>query len=223
MSERSRKPKPQKRIGAPARRAQILRVASEMFARDGIEHTSMRKVAAKAGVTAALLYKHFADKDALLMAIGEAFFVKLGTYIDEAAMGECDPVARLMAQMRAYVTCGIENPREYHLTFMTALPRLKRGKEMKTFRERARRGETIPEAEKTMGMKCFGRLEQAVADVVEAKLTRVKDVAVLAEAGWAAGHGLVSLIITHADFGFSERQRLIETSIELMLHGLLKK
>ena len=193
-----------------------------MFARDGIDHTSMRKIAAKAGVTAALLYKHFADKDALLMAIGEAFFVKLGTYIDEAAKGVNEPEARLKAQMRAYVTCGIENPREYHLTFMTALPRLRRGKEMKAFRERLRRGESIPDAEITMGMRCFGRLEGAVAGVVEAKLTRIKDVAALSEAVWAGGHGLVSLVITHDDFGWTEPKRLIETSMELMLRGLLK-
>jgi AcrR family transcriptional regulator len=211
-----------KRIGGVARQAQILRVASEMFARDGIDHTSMRKIASKAGVTAALLYKHFADKDALLMAIGEGFFAKLAAYIDEAAKGETDPVVRLRARMRAYVTCGIDNPREYHLTFMTALPRLKRGKQMKAFRERARRGEALPDSEVTLGMRCFARLEAAVGDVVRAKLTRSKDVPALAEAVWAGGHGLVSLVITHDDFGWSDPKRLMDTTIDLMLNGLLK-
>ena len=223
MNRRPTTPKaPKRRIGADARRAQILKVAGDMFARDGIDHTSMRKIAAKAGVTATLLYKHFADKDTLLMAIGEGFFVTLAAYIDKAAEGERDPVARLKAQMRAYVTCGIKNPREYHLTFMTALPRLGRGKEMKGFRERMRRGDPVPDSEITMGMRCFARLERAVTDVVAAKLTRSKDVAVLSEAVWATGHGLVSLIITHDDFGFTEPKRLIETSMDLMLRGLLK-
>ncbi len=214
---------PKRRIGAPARRAQILRVAGDMFSDDGIDATSMRRVAAKAGVTATLLYKHFADKDALLMAIGEAFFAKLGTYLNETVKDERDPIMRLKARMRAYVTCGIENPREYHLTFMTALPGLRRGKDLKAFRERARRGEPISDAEMTLGMKCFGQLEQAVSDVVDANLTRIKDVAALSEAVWAAGHGVVSLLITHGDFGFTEPKRLIETSIDLVLHGLLKR
>jgi len=212
-----------KRIGAAARRAQILSVASEMFARDGIDHTSMRKIAAKAGVTAALLYKHFADKDALLMAIGEGFFVKLAAYMEKAAGSERDPITRLKRQMHAYVTCGIENPREYHLTFMTALPRLKRGNEMKAFRERARRGEAIPEGDLKMGMRCFARLEGAVGAVVQAGQSRFKNVAALSETVWAGGHGLVSLVITHDDFGWTKRAELIDTSIELMLHGLLKK
>lgn len=223
MKPRKQRPSPRKRIGAPARRAQILRVAGDMFAKEGIDATSMRRIAAKAGVTATLLYKHFADKDALLFAIGEGFFAKLGAAMEEAVGGITDPLERMRAEMRCYVRCGIENPREYHLTFMTALPRLKRGAQMKAFRERRRRGEAIPAEEMTLGMKCFGRLEQSVADIVNAKMTRSKDVPAMAEAVWASGHGLVSLVITHDDFGFTPPERLVEQSIDMMLHGLLKR
>jgi AcrR family transcriptional regulator len=223
MASRTTTARPRKRrIEGTARRAQILRVAGDMFSKDGIEATSMRRIATKAGVTATLLYKHFADKDALLSAIGEEFFVKLAADMQQTLKDERDPVARLRAMMGVYVRCGIANPREYHLTFMTALPGLKRGKEMKLFRERTRRGEEIPPGEITMGMMCFARLEQAVADVIDAKLTRTKDVAALAESVWAAGHGLVSLVITHKDFGFTAVDKLIATSADVVLHGVLK-
>ena len=212
----------QKRIGAEARHAQILRVASDMFSKDGIDSTSMRKIAGKAGVSTALLYKHFADKEALLLAIGEAFFVKLAGYLDEAVEGVTDPVKRARNSMRAYIMCGIENPREYHLTFMTALPRLRRVNEMKAFRERARRGEVAADEEVMMGMRCFARLERSVANVIATKRARVNDVPALAETVWASGHGLVSLIITHENFGFTKTDRLIDTSIDLIMHGLLK-
>jgi AcrR family transcriptional regulator len=211
-----------RRIGAEARRAQILRVAGDMFTKDGIDATSMRKIARKAGVSTALLYKHFADKDALLLAIGDGFFEKLMRYMDKAVDGVTDPVKRLRIAMQTYVACGLENPREYHLTFMTALPRLRRVSEMKAFRERARRGETIPADDVMMGMRAFARLEQAVADVVATKRTRQKDVAAIAEVVWSAGHGLVSLMITHENFGFTETRRLVDMSIEVMLGGLLK-
>lgn len=223
MTARKNRPVERKRIGAAARRAQILRVAGEMFAKDGIEATSMRRIAAKAGVTATLLYKHFADKDALLWAIGETFFAKLGAAMEEAVDGVDDPVARMKAEMHCYVTVGIQNPREYHLTFMTALPRLKRGAQMKAFREKRRRGEAIPAEDITLGMKCFGRLEQSMADLVSAKMTRSKDVPALAEYVWACGHGIVSLVITHSDFGFTAPERLIDLSIDTMLHGMLKQ
>jgi AcrR family transcriptional regulator len=223
MTVRKSRPPERKRIGAAARRAQILRVAGDMFAKDGIEATSMRRIAAKAGVTATLLYKHFADKDALLSAIGETFFAKLGAAMEKAIDGVDDPIARVKAGMHCYVTTGIQNPREYHLTFMTALPRLKRGAEMKAFRERRRRGEPIPAEDITLGMQCFGRLEQSVADLVGARLTRSRDVPALAELVWACGHGLVSLVITHADFGFTAPDRLIDLSIDAVLNGILKQ
>lgn len=218
----TRKDNVKRRIGATARRAQILRVAGDMFTKDGIDATSMRKIAGKAGVSTALLYKHFADKDALLLAIGEAFFEKLMRYMDKAVEGVTDPVKRLRIAMHTYVKCGVDNPREYHLTFMTALPRLRRVGEMKAFRERARRGETIADEDVMTGMRCFARLEQAVADVVAAKRSRHKDVAAISEVVWAGGHGLVSLIITHENFGFTETRRLVEMSIDTMLNGLLK-
>lgn len=215
-------PKPKRRMDASARAAQILAVASDMFAKDGIENTSMRRIAAKAGVTAPLLYKHYADKDELLMAIGEAFFAKLAARMEEEGRGLIDPVERMKARMRAYAMCGIENPRAYHLTFMTALPRLQRVRDMKNFRDRVRRGEAIPEDQITMGMRCFRGLEQSVADVIAAKRSRIKDVAILSEAVWAGGHGLVSLIITHSDFGFTDLKKLIPAHIDMMLNGLLK-
>ena len=212
-----------RRIGAEARRTQILSVAEELFLREGIGQTSMRGIASAAGVTATLLYKHFASKDDLLKAIAESFFRELGVSLDEAVHGLSDPVARAKAFMRAYVTFGINNPRAYNLTFMTALPGLRRGEEMKRFREKLRRGETIPPAELLQGMLCFARLETAVADLVKAGLTRNRDIAALSEIVWSLGHGLVSLVITHDDFGFTPAPKLIELSIDTMLNGLIRR
>jgi AcrR family transcriptional regulator len=212
-----------RRIGADARRTQILAVAEELFLREGIGQTSMRRIASAAGVTATLLYKHFASKDDLLKSIAESFFSELVVSLDAAVEGLTDPVVRARRLMRAYVSFGIDNPRAYHLTFMTALPRLRRGEGMKRFRDKLRRGETVPPEELLMGMLCFARLEMAVADLVKAKLTRTRDVAALAEVVWASGHGLVALVITHDDFGFTPVGKLIDLSIETMLHGLIRK
>jgi AcrR family transcriptional regulator len=215
-------PGQRKRMPAMERRAQILAISKELFAREGIEETSMRKIAARAGVSPAVLYQHFADKDALLFALTEAFFDILNGYMERALAGAQGPVERLAAIMKAYLTCGIRHPHEYRLTFMTALPRLRRGQEMKEFRMHARLGEPSP-LPPTRGMICFGMLEAAIADVVREGLASIDDVAVLTETVWASGHGLVSLVITHDDFDWSARDALIEASIGLMLKGLLKR
>ncbi|MWB99325.1 TetR family transcriptional regulator [Agromyces sp. MMS17-SY077] len=55
---------------SPADRSeQIVRVAAEHFARDGIAGASMRAIATDAGVTRALVYHYFPGKEALLNAV----------------------------------------------------------------------------------------------------------------------------------------------------------
>ncbi|MGH9098361.1 MAG: TetR/AcrR family transcriptional regulator, partial [Acidimicrobiales bacterium] len=62
---------------APARRlmrqderyAQVLRAAATAFARGGFAATSMEDVAAEAGITRLIVYRHFASKEALYRAI----------------------------------------------------------------------------------------------------------------------------------------------------------
>lgn len=212
-----------RRLPALQRRAQILEVARELFSREGIDETSMRNIAGRAGVSPAVLYRHFADKDALLFALTEAFFDRLIAAFDAPLAGLRDPVERLRALMTAYIHFGIENPHEYRLTFMTALPRLRRGGEMQAFRERHRAGEAVDLSAVPRGIVCFGMLERCVQEAVRGGFTMRADAAILTEAVWASGHGLVSLVITHDDFGFSSRDALVTTSVDVMLNGLLKR
>lgn len=212
-----------RRLPANQRRAQILEVARDLFSREGIDETSMRNIAGRAGVSPAVLYRHFADKDALLFALSEAFFDRLIGAFEAALAGKHDPVDRLRALMRAYIAFGIDYPHEYRLTFMTALPRLQRGAEMQAFRERNRAGAAVAIEDFPRGIVCFGMLERCVLDAVKAGRTAETDAAALTEIVWASGHGLVSLVITHDTFTFTPRDQLIAISIEVMLKGLLRR
>lgn len=49
----------------------VLETATELFAQRGIDATSVDAIAAKSGVSKATIYKHWADKDALCMAVME--------------------------------------------------------------------------------------------------------------------------------------------------------
>ena len=51
------------------RQAQILRAASRAFARGGFAATSMDDVAAEAGITRLIVYRHFASKEVLYRAV----------------------------------------------------------------------------------------------------------------------------------------------------------
>ena len=63
MPVRGRRP-----LGSPDARQAVLGAARELFAELGFERTTMRAVAARAGVDPALIYHYFGDKDGLLLA-----------------------------------------------------------------------------------------------------------------------------------------------------------
>ena len=58
---------------------------------------------------------------------------------------------------------------------------------------------------------------------VTANAEVVAEAAPIAEVIWAMGHGLVSLLNTHHEFGFSDRALLVDTSIAMVLNGVLAR
>lgn len=57
------------RMTGEERKGQIVRVAAELFARNGFKGTTTREIARKAGVSEAVIFKHFSRKQALYNAI----------------------------------------------------------------------------------------------------------------------------------------------------------
>lgn len=57
----------------PERKIKYIRITSEILEEEGIEGVTIRKVAAKAGCTSAVLYKHFENKEHLIMLASVKF------------------------------------------------------------------------------------------------------------------------------------------------------
>ena len=60
------------RLRAADRREQILAVAATLFARQGYKGTTTKEIAAKAGITEALIFRHFPSKEDVYWAVIEA-------------------------------------------------------------------------------------------------------------------------------------------------------
>lgn len=62
-------PVPRRRLGPAERRSQILAAAAGPFAADGFGQTSIATIAAAAGVTPRIVYRHFPSKEAIYRAL----------------------------------------------------------------------------------------------------------------------------------------------------------
>jgi AcrR family transcriptional regulator len=98
------------------RQAQVLRAAATAFARAGFAGTSMDDVAAAAGVTKLIVYRHFDSKEELYRAVLEQVSTRLA---EEFAEGWRDgPRSGVSAQ--AHLRVARENPDGFRLLWRHA-------------------------------------------------------------------------------------------------------
>src|SRR6266571_7635814 len=101
-------------------RGEIIAAASDLLADLGDPNQlSMRAVASAAGVTPPSIYRNFADKQALLVAVLETRWAELVRVMTEAATEVDDPFESLRRMSRAYLRFAEEHPGHYQVLFRT--------------------------------------------------------------------------------------------------------
>lgn len=101
----------------PATRDAILRSAREVFTEVGYTGASLRKIAARAGVTHAAIYRHFADKSDLLSALAQRDFDELVAEVGRRIDAEEAGLVRLRSLIIGFVDVCCANPRLYEFLF----------------------------------------------------------------------------------------------------------
>jgi AcrR family transcriptional regulator len=91
------KKKSQSTNAAPERRGELLHTAAEVFAEQGYNATTVRKIADHAGMLAGSLYYHFDSKESMLEEILRTFLDELWTGYDTVLDGELGPRETLEA------------------------------------------------------------------------------------------------------------------------------
>ena len=100
-----------------ARRAQILDLAAQRFARDGYEATSIRDIAAEANILPGSIYSHFENKAEMLNSILQPIILRLEMQIDIIEDYSVDPEMKLLAGMMLFFKHVSENGTQWRLFF----------------------------------------------------------------------------------------------------------
>ncbi len=104
-------------------RGEVIAAAGSLLAELGdANQLSMRAVAAAVGVTPPSIYRHFADKQALLVAVLEERWAELHATMAEAAANVDDPFEGLRCIGLAYLRFAEEHPGHYRVLFSAAAP-----------------------------------------------------------------------------------------------------
>jgi AcrR family transcriptional regulator len=106
---------PAKRLPAEERKRQILVAAREVFAHRGTEDPSVDELAAAAGITKPILYRHYRSKRELYLAVLEDHLGDLIRRLWVGLSGSEDPRDRLRSALRAYFEFVEERPDGYRM------------------------------------------------------------------------------------------------------------
>ncbi|WP_165938543.1 TetR/AcrR family transcriptional regulator [Parafrankia sp. BMG5.11] len=99
-----------KRIPAEERREMLISVARKLFAERGLDGTKTSQIAAEAGVSEALLYRHFSSKDALYREVLRQTLREQDAMYDVLGVPEASAES-LITVIREYLRVAIATPK----------------------------------------------------------------------------------------------------------------
>lgn len=159
-------------------RRALLQAAVRTLQKQGLDALTLRAVGEELGVSRSALYRHFADKAALLTAVASEGFRTLESALRLAWESNGKGVAGFQAQGEAYVRFALENPWHYRVMFGS-------GFELQA---------DDPEL-RTNGAAAFAALVDALVEQQAQGLVRREDPHMQANFAWAVVHGVAMLAI----------------------------
>ena len=97
-------------------RDRIFKAARKLFDEKGLEGVSLRNVAKKIGITPMAIYRHFADKEALIDALVLDGLAEWSARVE--ALPPCEGFARIEQIGDAYLDFALKEPRRYEAAFL---------------------------------------------------------------------------------------------------------
>ncbi len=180
-------------------RDQIRNTARELFAREGYESVSMRRIGTAVGCSAMAIYRHYENKEELLLSICEETFQHMIRLLDETRKGPGTRVEILRRCVRTIVDFHLSHPNHYKVTYMTVLP-----------------PGPVADRKVAIGQKVMDRLRAGVRECAEAKGINV-DVEMTAQIIRIAIHGLASSLITQGQcYPWKDPERMKVETIALV-------
>jgi AcrR family transcriptional regulator len=187
---------------------EIVAGAQALIERAGTdEAVTLRAVAREVGIAAPSIYAHFADREAIVLAVVARVFEELRVAVEAGITGAPDdPRERLVAGCLAYVEFGLANPARYRILFSP-----ERADDMcaEDHLDVDHSGRPILE----LGGESFDLLLDAVEACARIERTGQIDVVADATAVWATLHGLVSLETALPGFPWPDAEAFVRRSV----------
>jgi AcrR family transcriptional regulator len=189
-------------------RDELVQAAEELLAERGsAEQVPVAEIVRRVGVTAPVLYQHFADKDALFVAVHARRMDDFRDALRRSGRRTTSPLESLERRGRAYIRYATTKPDTYVALFMTpkSLP------------------DEFFDDPSMRALTAFDDLVGNIRACIDTGEIPAADPEVLARVVWAQVHGLASLLITMPEIArtAAERSALVERLVAAITAGLV--
>jgi AcrR family transcriptional regulator len=194
-------------------RTRILDAARDLFAAEGLETVTMRRIAERIEYTPTTIYQHFADKNALLEALCAEDFLAFAEQF-QVVLQLPDPIERIDAMARAYLRFAMTHPIHYRLLFMTPLPPA-------SAPDDSNRG--VPERD------AYAALQWVMAEAIASGRLRPEhsELHLACQTAWSCIHGVASLAIAMRGrkewFEWRPLEAIFDNVNAFVMRGLVKQ
>ncbi len=168
-------------MGSSDTQQQILEAARDLCLLHGISGFSMRAVAARVGISATAIYRHYDSKETLVSAVAQTGMECFARYLWRGLDGTT-PLDRLRRTGLGYLQFGLEQSSYYRIIFMTQTADLG--------------FEKLPKENVQRVSPTFQFLVDRVRDCISAGCFYKDDPEGVSATIWSLSHGLVSLYLT---------------------------
>jgi AcrR family transcriptional regulator len=180
-------------------RSELLEAATRLLARATARNAvTLRAIAREAGIAAPSIYKHFADRDAVIDAVVSNTFQELDAVCEKAYRSHAPGPARVRAISRAYVAFATEHPDRYRILF-----------------ERSSADLSATPGPYPAGLHAFQYLAEAIKEAnADDAAASGRDPFQDAEALWVALHGVVTLVPATPAFPWTPTTSIVDNILD---------
>ena len=181
---------------------ELIRVARDQLARGGAHSLSLRSLAREIGVSQTAPYRHFKDKNALLVALAVEGFSRLQHANErDIEQEQRDAGVQLAAAGRSYIGFARASPQLFILMFGSVIQR------------RNEQGELVEAANSSI---------EVIVEVIRRGVVQgvfvEQDPQEMAHSAWALVHGIATLAVNNICFT-EQNQSLIDHTIDTLIRG----
>lgn len=185
-------------------REALIEAGLALIAEKGVRALTLREIGARAGVSRMAAYRHFKNKEDLLLAISEAGFVRFGDELENARRtAPANFADRITAMGLAYVEFASQHRAHYEVMFLSLDDS----------------GEPLGSGGEA-ALRAFAILEETVRDGQAAGEVGTGDSAAIASLVWSSIHGISMLRLASTNSAHSLGPDFVRFSSQVLSKGL---